>query len=301
MKKKALGFVALATAFMATTAVADLVPMSAIRSIDPCDEYGYPVTVDTTPKTAGQTAYFRIRLLNVNSLDSFNTKDGDRLYSPWMPDYNDLTLDEASKIAMWASRPPVIGVFVSGQLRGATVKYPTAATDPTSLNGWEGWYTDLVCSYTVQPGDIALPMTLANSNGREVGSVTSPSYYFDTIPKSSVWRLIAYKRSGAADWNTIESTNVCVFAYGTSSAEEYGGTAATRSDLANKGGWTEDYNLAGAGHYIQSVGFSQSEYDVPKGQRVQIPVDIIGGVNPNENGTLYALTKDLDAVNIAER
>ena len=295
MKKKALGFVAFATAFMATSAFA----AGAIRSIDPCDELGYLVGVDTKRKTAGDKAYFRIRLLNVNSLDSFSTKDNTQLYSPWIPDYNDLTLDEASKIAMWTANPPKIGVYVSGQLRGATVGYPKAVT--AGDYGWEGWYTDLVCSYTVQPGDIALPMTLANAAGREIGNSTSSAYYLDTIPKSGVWRLIAYKHAGASDWATIEGTNICELAFGTSSTSEYGGTAVTQNDLAGKyGDWTRDYSLAQAGHYIQSVDFAKDEYEVAKGQKAQVSVDIIGGVNTNGNGTIYALTKDLDAITIAE-
>ncbi len=66
MKKKALGFIAMAMTLMATTALADV---GAIRSIDRCNEYGVvqPPGDITTSLTVGDKAYFRIRLENLNS------------------------------------------------------------------------------------------------------------------------------------------------------------------------------------------------------------------------------------------
>ena len=57
MKKAMLGFIASAMSLLATTAQA-----GDIRSIDPCDQYGYVIDNGSMaqPYTAGQTAYFRI-------------------------------------------------------------------------------------------------------------------------------------------------------------------------------------------------------------------------------------------------
>ena len=70
MKKNALGFIALAMAFMGHVAMAATQDMNgAIRSIDRCYEYGVvqsPGTIETAI-TVGVKAYFRIRLENHNS------------------------------------------------------------------------------------------------------------------------------------------------------------------------------------------------------------------------------------------
>ena len=81
MKKAMLGFIAAAMSLMATTANG----AGDIRSIDPCDQYGYVIGNGSMaqPYTAGQTAYFRIRLENVNSRESWETKDTSKLSNPW--------------------------------------------------------------------------------------------------------------------------------------------------------------------------------------------------------------------------
>ena len=70
MKKNALGFIALAMAFMGSVAMAATPDsIGAIRSIDRCNEYGVvqqPGTIETS-LTVGDKAYFRIRLENHNS------------------------------------------------------------------------------------------------------------------------------------------------------------------------------------------------------------------------------------------
>ena len=101
MKKKAFGFIAFAMtlmASMATFGAGDIV------SIDPCDEYGFKVPVDTTPKSAGQTAYFRIRLLNPNCRQSYDTRnnpDATKRANPWQPDYSGLTVGSGAMEQMW--------------------------------------------------------------------------------------------------------------------------------------------------------------------------------------------------------
>lgn len=295
MKRKALGFIAMAMAFIANTAFA-YNGVGDIVSIDPCDQYGIKQPVNTTPKAAGETAYFRIRLLNVNCRMSYDTRDSSKRTSPWEPDYNGLTVGSGVMEQMWLANPPKIGVYVSGQLRGATIGYPYAVTMDDD-GSWAGWYTDLVCSYTVKPGDLALPMTLANAAGKEVGNGASATYYFNTIPASSVWRLRADERAGTSDdaeWNTVVSTNYCQFSINMGSVDLPPLYVAGQD-------WTQgDVNLKQAGLYLKSVDFHATDYTVSKGRTEKVTVDILGGANTNGNGTVYVMTKDLDAIELAE-
>ena len=283
MKKAMLGFIAAAMSLMATTANA---AEGDIRSIDPCDQYGYVIPNGSMaqPYTAGQTAYFRIRLENLNSRESWN----DRTKSnPWLLEHSIYGTGDAAALA-WQSNPPKVGVYVSGQLRGATVVSVAPPSD-------KGWYTDIVCSYTVQPGDLALPMVLADSSGNKVGDTSSAAaYYLDTIPRSSAWSLVAYERD-SVDWGTVVTTKVCNLSFGNSNF--FGMENATLPETAE---WKKDYSLSVAGLYLKSVDFASSEYSVAEGRTEKVSVSIVGGVNTNGNGTVYAMVEDGGAVALAE-
>ena len=282
MKKAMLGFIASAMSLLATTAQA-----GDIRSIDPCDQYGYVIENGSMaqPYTAGQTAYFRIRLENMNSRESWETKDTTKLSNPWRFQYTGVGLDSALE---WAINPPKVGVYVSGQLRGATV---ISALPPAD----KGWYTDVLCSYTVRPGDLALPMTLANQAGKEMGDGSASEYYLDTIPRSGAWRLMSYERESASTWDTVVATNTCTFKYG--ETKFFNVNASAASEMTE---WTTDYALKQAGLYLKSVDFTAAEYSVAHGRTEKVNVGIVGGVNTNGNGTVYAMVKDGDAVALAE-
>ena len=286
MKKAMLGFIASAMSLLATTAQA-YDGVGDIRSIDPCDQYGYVIGNGSMaqPYTAGQTAYFRIRLENVNSRESWETKDTSKLSNPWCFQYTGIGVDSALE---WAINPPKVGVYVSGQLRGATV---VSALSPAD----KAWYTDILCSYTVRPGDLALPMTLANQAGKEMGDGSASEYYLDTIPRSGVWRLMAYERESASTWDTVVATKTCTFKYG--ETQFFNANASAASEMTE---WTTDYALKQAGLYIKSVDFAASEYSVGEGRTERVNVAIVGGVNTNGNGTVYAMIKDGDAVALAE-
>ena len=282
MKKAMLGFIASAMSLLATTAQA-----GDIRSIDPCDQYGYVIENGSMaqPYTAGQTAYFRIRLENMNSRESWETKDTTKLSNPWRFQYTGVGLDSALE---WAINPPKVGVYVSGQLRGATV---VSALPPAD----KGWYTDVLCSDTVRPGDLALPMTLANQAGKEMGDGSASEYYLDTIPRSGAWRLMSYERESASTWDTVVATNTCTFKYG--ETKFFNVNASAASEMTE---WTTDYALKQAGLYLKSVDFTAAEYSVAHGRTEKVNVGIVGGVNTNGNGTVYAMVKDGDAVALAE-
>ena len=303
MKRKALGFVALAMTLMANTAAFGV---GNIVSIDPCDESGIVQPVDTKPKSAGETAYFRIRLLNVDCDESYRTRNA--YVKPWIPEYNGILMTDVFDSyarAMWSINPPRIGVYVSGVLRGATVNYPVSKPLDDSPNGMDGniagWFTDLICSYQVKPGDLALPMTLANVNGYEVGSGAGATYYFDTIPRSGSWRLRA--DTEGEETGTVK-TNICEFSFGAIDTIESNLSAYYRDHLND---WHLDYNLRQAGLYLQTIEFAASEYSVPgrrtpegEGSVRNVTMNIVGGANTNGNGTVYVMTKDTNTFVIAE-
>ena len=277
MKKAMLGFIAAAMSLMATTVQAR---EGDIRSINPCDQYGYVIENGSIsqPFSAGETVYFRIRLENENSRYCYENK----VSNPWRLEYTG-SMDPGIAAAM---NPPKVGVFISGQLRGATV---VLVENPEE----KGWFTDLVCSYTVQPGDIALPMTLADRSGKEIASGDSPEYYLDTLPRTWSWQLVADERD---DSNNVVGTVTNSFKYGTTSVFN----VEPRNSEAND--WVFDGDLKRAGLYIKTIDFAAAEYSVPEGRVEKIDIDVVGGVNTNGNGTVYAMVKKTDdsAVELAE-
>ena len=197
MKKAALGFIALAMSLMANTAQA-LNGNGDIRSIDPCDQYGYviPNGSISAPYTVGQTAYFRLRLENPNSVDSWETKNSSNpLVSPWQLSWDSTMYPGLTLSDMLAMYPPAIGVTVSGKARAARLQ--------VNVPSGEGWYTDLICSYKVEAGDFALPMTLVSDNGKCMLGVASLAG--NAINKSSLWKLISYTHDDKNNWGVITS------------------------------------------------------------------------------------------------
>jgi len=186
--------------------------------------------------------------------------------------------------------PPAVGVYVSGRLTAANVVLPllTPANKP--------WYTDIVCSYTVKPGDMAFPMTLALANGKEAGSSTDSQYLFDTVPMSYSWSLYSYSHAGYSDgvWGEVIATNKCTFAFGDSSVFN---TWAYRYEIYS---WVKDTDLRKAGLYIKTVDFAAEENTVPEGRTEKVLVNINGGVNTKGVGVVYAMIKDDATVSLAE-
>jgi len=287
MKKAALGFIALAMALIANTAQA-LGGSGDVRSINPCDEYGNVIPQGSIqqPYVAGQTAYFRLRLENANSTESWDSRKGSRLRNHWQFAWDSSMYPGYSLMDMLAMYPPAIGVNVSGQSRAARI----SLIEPADA----GWYTDLVCSYRVEPGDFALPMTLVSDNGEYMLGVAAGN----AINRSSLWSLVSYTRDCPADlsaWGAITGTNVCSLVWDN-------GDGLWRHNSANEEcqSWKADLTLSQAGLYIKTIDFASSEYSVAEGRTDKVTVDIVGGVNTNGNGVVYAKIKDGSHVSLAE-
>ena len=121
MKKDALGFIALAMAFMGNVVLAATPDSNgAIRSIDRCNEYGVvqPAGTIETALTVGDKAYFRIRFENHNSQaiwKSWNQTHTDRT-NPWYF-WDDISGLQTDPVTAGIK----VGVFVSGRFTLADV------------------------------------------------------------------------------------------------------------------------------------------------------------------------------------
>ena len=160
----------------AALAAAAFVPMSAkagdIYSIS--SEWGDAMSYRTdstdcsaNPLTVGEHATFVIRLFDGGVQDNAMLRNQNRSWVLKYKGAGSVTLAELSGAL------PKIGVIVSGTLKFADI------VDVTPTQKYEANLTDVICRYTVEGGDIALPLGLANASGKEIGEDDySASYYF---------------------------------------------------------------------------------------------------------------------------
>lgn len=308
MKKNALRFIAAAMMFAAGTAMAAKDTVGAIRSIDPCDEAGNVVSAGSmaAAKNVGESVYFRIRLENHNSasiLSSYQALGGAEGYlrNPWRFEY--FLNDSVAAASAWAATPPKVGVMVSGRMAYADIVYVGEPDDNRP------WFTDIVCSYKVQPGDIALPMLLANSLGGEADDSDTTEYYLGNVKgMASQWSLKSYSYVSTGSDYVVASTNTCCFRYG-----EYG-TFSDSISIANAGAnsSTKDYTLFNAGLFLMTIDFDDSEtYDsgagiwraVNEGGTSTLPsvpsLKIPGEVASDYQGAVYLWTENSNSVVLA--
>lgn len=301
MKKTALGFIAAAMTFLANTVLADI---GAIRSIDPCDQYGNRVAPGTieTAKTVGETAYFRIRLQNKNSAAIYQTQGTSNLSNPWRFEYFlGGTPDYVAQ--QWAMTPPKVGVYVSGRFTLAEiVSYGEVRNEP--------WFTDIICGYTVKPGDLALPITLANSAGNEAADTPTTEYFLGTgLNLSSPWQLVSYTHESKVAWDVITATNVCQFSYGEYWSDTADGSLPATVTNAD-GNKTVDRTLFNAGLFVKSIDFDSNTEKDDDGNEVWRAVherststkefvpslSIPGEVASNYYGSVYLWTANTNSV-----
>ncbi|MCR5413182.1 MAG: LamG domain-containing protein [Kiritimatiellae bacterium] len=192
-----------------------------IYEIRPCDQDGNTTAAwasADSPLTSGETVYFNVRLIR-------RTVTG----TPWKLKHvgaSDETLDDLDE----ASRLK-IGIFVSGQLRYATLVTAT----PDSTTG----FTDLVFKYQTRVGDFAMPIVLAT------GTATAPS------PASSSDGSIAYLLGNTAKWD-IQNDD------GNSANFTFWSQAWPQTPPETDGLRVQDFSLAQAGLYVKTVDFDSS-------------------------------------------
>lgn len=138
-----------------------------------------------TPITVGDI-YFMIRLYN--------------------PDYNATTRTASQKWKLhysgssgvedmdWATIRPGVGIIVSGQTKKA--EFQEIVEDPDGL----GRYSDIIFKYTVQPGDIALPIRLAKDlYGNSVADSGSSIYWYNP----TTWQIRGWDGSAYTDTEAV--------------------------------------------------------------------------------------------------
>ena len=138
------------------------------------------------PATGGKKLWFVMRVLNSNWSSCVANSVTNWTY----PKPKDLGTIGGSESAAWAASAPKIGIVVSGRTVGATIENIGPDTILNSASSAKsGFYTDIVCSYTVQPGDIALPIRLAaDNNGTPIDSTDTVSSFKPFIINGNLWK-----------------------------------------------------------------------------------------------------------------
>ena len=238
--RKITGIIAgVATAFAGLFAPVDAHAANGdIRSIEvyqdsTMTERTYP-NVDN-PFTTDETLKFRIRLLNRNWGEVV-------MDSSVAPNYWGLKFSMGSlpEDFIWAAYTPKVGIWVGNKLRGAVIE---------NIIQDDLYFTDIICSYKVQAGDIALPVKLANQDGTGPASgSTSVGYYL----YPNLWSIRDQNGSGA---------NICEFCFGDPNTT--GETTLLPKDVTDA--YVKDKDLSQAGIYVQTVDFDDNWSDEANG------------------------------------
>lgn len=143
----------------------------------------------------------------------------------------------------WVVNPPKIGIWVSGERRFATLESTATRTG----EGDAAVFTDLIFAYQVKPGDFALPIRLAGSDGSMMTPNSSSGEYFLDFraTASPIWDVRIVDEASGAQAN---------FVYGVPFV------GASSPD----GTRTVDYDLSGCNFNVQTIDFDESWEDAAK-------------------------------------
>ena len=172
-------------------------------------------TTAAAPTNSGVKFYFNMRLFarNPGFADSV-----------WKIKHKGAT-DEVIDDALF---PLQIGIYVSGKLTYATLVEEIHDASRPDL-------TDLIFEYTTKPGDFAMPITLATTDGPATDSDTGSSYYLNPA-RTGKWEI------------TNENGDTCNLWY-------YSATAERLPPTAPDGTRMTDYSLRSCGFYVKTIDF----------------------------------------------
>lgn len=232
----------------ALTALACALPRTAtaagdVRSIEfygnPLGEVGV-VSDLSRPLVAGDKVQFRIRLANREWEKTY----ADNTYvNPWM-------LRSLAGAGSISNRMPQVGLRVSGGLRYADI------VSWESPEGEAGLYhTDLICRYTVQAGDFAMPLKLANTKGTAAAMDADPSQIFET-PEASNYFLTEKSLWGFFPKNPVDnvSSNQLEFYFGPETLPYPNASDFKPTEV-------RDYSLGNANIQIKAIDFDDTFAD----------------------------------------
>jgi len=215
--------------------------------------------------TVGDTIYIRFRLANVQ----WSSATADTGYAnPWEFRYTGTltgneTLDELTQIA---ANKPRLGLWISGTVREAEcINFPmgTASDWLSDVLGGQRHYTDLVFAYTVQAGDIALPVQLANASGTGPSTGAEP-YYLKCNGQTVPWAIQATNENGLVTAD---------FAFGPSNMPEDDPDFHWESTNAGMASWLTAKNyetfelmdLIQEGVFVQAIDFEPTYFKESEG------------------------------------
>ncbi len=282
-----------------------------IRSVDVYDPDGrYTFPNADNAMTVGDTVYVRFRLVNPCWAETQTAADGGNpsLTYPWEFWYTggslaDLTPEQIAALAT----PPRLGLWISGTLREAEcVNFPLGEASTwlsDVMPSGAKHYTDLIFKYTVQKGDLALPIQLANASGTGPATGDEP-YYFKYKKLPTKWRL-------ECSTGGVQRV-VADFAFGPSNLDDdpdFHGTNLSTWEMYAQPQENRDMTLLKAGAYIRALDLDDYYDDkdadpwiwrtIAQGSTTAEPgspaIAITGGAATNMN--LYIWT---DNTNVAE-
>lgn len=237
-----------------------------IYEIRPCTVDGTATeayaTIDS-PLTSGESVYFKVRLIQ---------RQARMPSSVWKIEH----VGAGSEIVDDVLYPLQIGIYVSGQLRYATLIDSTSDADTG--------FTDLVFEYKTRAGDFALPIVLATAEGPASYSDSSLSYLLNPL-RTAKWRI------------TNDDGNTCNFWFWTQN------WYVTPPD----GTRAQDYSLSKCGFYVQTIDFDSTWEEAGTLWRSvhQNSTITVGGAPsleakaaPEDAVTLYVWSTDENAVKV---
>ena len=241
-----------------------------------------------TPFQTGEEIKFKIRLLNRGGLVKAMNPTWT---NPWGLKYVGSGVPALDEL----QNPLKLGVWVSGKSKPATIQFEPDTT---------GYYTDMICTYTVEAGDLALPLKLAwsvNGTAAEAfemdAGFESPAYY---LYNTTSWGIYDNYKDPVAGGETVR-TNQCNFWFGPETLDPEPFPSWTPS---NEGPY--DIDLSKAGIFIRALDFDQQWADDGKTVWRQIAAGTTSAspaqpalavpnnlpVATGNNMTLYVWTKD---------
>ena len=254
------------------------------------------------PVTAGQTVKFKFRMLNrdpeANRLAQGSFASADTWDNRWYFKY--VGAGSSNEAAAAASMyPPKVGVWVSGRHQWANVESLALA----EVNGTVNYnFTDLICSYTAQPGDFGLLTLAAGPESAPVEAAadnTDASHY--CLGNRAYWGI----------YDKLTTTNACNFWLTSLTAASI--APAINNDFPTDDGapadWPRDRDMSKAGIYIRTVDFDAATFNadgvwrriaangtsayVNDGKVKRSPtLAVPGGVATDHTVTLYVWTED---------
>ena len=284
-----------------------------VWAIVPCDQYGNIVDAyasATSPLEVSTPLYFKICLQNPFYYES---EAGVAYYKPWKRTltgiYEGIT-DEATITELLANEAnkPKVGIFAGGstEYTWATMADYQPSTDFTDP------FTEIIFTYTVQPGDFAFPIRIATKGSAKIVPEGYAGCGNEFLVESGVCEYRPLTTAGTendpAIWqfSTEERTNP----YGDDfDAGDLWYSKARTLGYSESGnyGETGDFETK-CGFYVKTVDFDSTWYNETYWRSVHAgstqvvgidPVQVVAKIAPSPTATLYVWSDNENAVRLA--